>query len=61
MVLQRQLGDPQVAVDAAFSFYAGVNNLGDEKPDIGFETNAPISPVGRYAYAGVKVRLDPQR
>jgi len=45
-----------VAVDARFSFYGGVNNIADRKPDIGFETNVPISPVGRYFYAGAKVR-----
>ncbi len=46
----------EVAVDERFSFYGGVNNLADQKPDIGFETNVPISPVGRYFYAGAKVR-----
>ena len=50
--------DVQVQVDAtrAFAFYAGVNNLFDQQPDIGFETNVPISPLGRYLYAGVKLR-----
>ncbi|MBW6522758.1 TonB-dependent receptor [Sphingomonas sp. RHCKR47] len=48
----------QLEVDDGFSFYAGVNNLADQKPDIGFQTNVPISPVGRYFYAGAKVRLD---
>ena len=42
----------------AFAFYGGVTNLFDQKPDIGFETNVPISPLGRYFYAGVKLRLD---
>jgi hypothetical protein len=37
--------------------YAGVNNFTDQKPDIGFETNVPISPVGRYLYAGAKMTL----
>lgn len=41
-----------------FAFYGGVNNLGDQKPDIGFETNVPISPVGRYFYFGAKVNVD---
>lgn len=40
-----------------FTFYTGVNNLGDQRPDIGFDTNVPISPVGRYFYAGAKVEL----
>ncbi|WP_156678193.1 TonB-dependent receptor plug domain-containing protein [Sphingomonas profundi] len=47
----------QVAVAPAFSIYGGVNNLTDQKPDIGFETNIPISPVGRYLYVGAKLRL----
>ena len=45
----------EVRADDAFSFYAGVNNLTDQKPDIGFETNVPISPLGRYLYAGARV------
>ena len=44
-------------VDERFSFYGGVNNLTDQKPDIGFETNVPISPMGRYFYAGARVNL----
>ncbi|MFS0772690.1 TonB-dependent receptor plug domain-containing protein [Sphingomonas sp. 1P08PE] len=50
----------QLDVDERFSFYGGVNNLANQKPDIGFETNVPISPLGRYIYAGVKVRYDPR-
>lgn len=45
----------QLRADDAFAFYAGVNNLADQKPDIGFETNVPISPVGRFFYAGARV------
>jgi len=48
----------EVAAGDRFSFYGGVNNLGDQKPDIGFETNVPISPLGRFFYAGARVRLD---
>lgn len=40
-----------------FDFYTGVNNLGNQRPDIGFETNVPISPLGRYFYAGARVRF----
>jgi len=47
----------QVEVGRAFAFYGGVNNLGDQKPDIGFQTNVPISPVGRFFYAGAKARF----
>jgi iron complex outermembrane recepter protein len=46
----------QVAVSEDFAFYGGVNNLTDQKPDIGFETNVPISPLGRYLYVGARVR-----
>lgn len=51
--------DLQVEVRAndQFAFYGGVNNLGDQKPDIGFETNVPISPVGRFFYAGARIGL----
>ena len=52
--------DVQVQVNAtdAFALYGGVNNLFDQQPDIGFETNVPISPLGRYFYGGVRLRLD---
>lgn len=43
-------------VDDRFSFYGGVNNLTGQKPDIGFETNVPISPLGRFLYAGARLR-----
>jgi outer membrane receptor protein involved in Fe transport len=51
--------DVQMEVRATerFAFYAGVNNLANQKPDIGFETNVPISPVGRYFYAGARMNL----
>ena len=48
----------EVAAGDNFSFYGGVTNLGDQKPDIGFETNVPISPVGRFFYAGARITLD---
>jgi iron complex outermembrane recepter protein len=47
----------QVRATEAFSVYAGVNNLTNQKPDIGFETNVPISPVGRFFYAGARVNF----
>lgn len=47
----------QVRVDDRFAFYGGVNNLIDQRPDIGFETNLPISPVGRYFYAGARMGI----
>ncbi|MDJ0909839.1 MAG: TonB-dependent receptor [Woeseiaceae bacterium] len=39
----------------SWSFYGGVNNLTDEKPDIG-ETFFPVSAVGRYFYVGFDYR-----
>ncbi len=47
----------QYEVNKDFAFYAGINNVTDQKPDIGFETNVPISPIGRYFYAGAKMTL----
>lgn len=44
-------------VDEKFSFYAGVNNLWDQKPDFA-STNFPVSAVGRFIYVGVTTRLE---
>ena len=45
-------------VEGGFSFYAGVNNLTDRKPDAySYFTNIPISPLGRYFYAGARFNL----
>lgn len=41
-------------VDDKFQFYLGVNNFTDQKPDIG-QLSYPISGVGRFWYAGVKL------
>jgi outer membrane receptor protein involved in Fe transport len=57
----KELWQHDVQVDFAatdrFSYYLGVNNLGDQKPDIGFATNVPISPLGRFFYAGARVNF----
>ncbi|MBB4860358.1 hypothetical protein HNO88_003701 [Novosphingobium chloroacetimidivorans] len=37
-----------------FAFYAGVRNFTNQGPDIGFETIVPISPFGRFFYAGAE-------
>lgn len=43
-----------------YEVYVGVNNLTDQKPDTAsYFTNVPISPLGRYFYAGA--RFDLQR
>ena len=46
-----------LAVNDVFSAYLGATNLADRKPDIGFGTNVPISPVGRFLYAGARIRF----
>ena len=43
-------------VDDRFRFYVGANNLFDQQPSIA-STNYPISYVGRYMYAGAKIRM----
>jgi outer membrane receptor protein involved in Fe transport len=40
-----------------FQFFAGMNNVFNQMPSIG-STRYPISAVGRYVYAGVKVKTD---
>ncbi len=44
-------------VDERFTFYGGVNNLTDSKPDLG-QLSYPVSGVGRFMYVGAKVKLD---
>jgi outer membrane receptor protein involved in Fe transport len=50
--------DLYVAADLQkkYTLFAGVNNLFDQKPDIG-TSRYPVSSVGRFFYAGVKLRL----
>ena len=45
-----------VEVQKKYTFYLGVNNLFDQKPEIG-TSRYPVSSVGRFFYAGAKVRL----
>lgn len=42
-------------VDERFQVYAGINNFTDQTPDLG-ELSYPISGVGRFLYAGVKLQ-----
>jgi len=46
-----------VDVDKRFTFYGGVNNLFNQKPDIG-TSRYPVSALGRFFFAGAKVKLD---
>lgn len=43
-------------VEDRFTFYAGANNLFNQKPDVA-ASNYPISALGRYLYAGARIRL----
>jgi outer membrane receptor protein involved in Fe transport len=43
-------------VKGGLQFYGGVNNVFGQKPDIGTNTY-PVSSVGRFFYAGAKVKL----
>lgn len=43
-----------VSASDRFQLYAGVNNLFDQKPDFG-ELSYPVSGVGRFFYAGVRI------
>ncbi|MGH6613292.1 TonB-dependent receptor plug domain-containing protein [Sphingomonas sp.] len=43
-------------VDKRFQFFMGVNNVFNQEPDVGANTY-PVSSVGRYIYAGAKVKL----
>ena len=43
--------------DRNCSIYLGVLNLSDQHPDPGNAVNEPISPLGRYVYGGLKLRL----
>jgi iron complex outermembrane recepter protein len=45
-----------VDVSDEFQMYAGVNNLFNQKPDIGTNTY-PVNSVGRFFYVGVKASL----
>jgi outer membrane receptor protein involved in Fe transport len=48
----------KLQVNKDFSFYIGVTNLTDQKPDAySYATNTPISPMGRYYYAGARFNL----
>jgi len=47
-----------VDVGERFNFYLGVQNLFDEKPAFGY-SSYPVSAMGRYFYAGAKVKFGP--
>lgn len=43
--------------DDGMSFYVGVNNLFDQRPDVGL-TFEPVSALGRFYYAGFRISTD---
>lgn len=45
-----------VDVSEQFQFYAGVNNMFGQKPDLGSAVR-PVDVVGRFFYAGARVKL----
>jgi len=48
----------RLQLEDGFAFYVGVNNLTDQKPDsYAYFTNIPVSPLGRYFYAGARFNL----
>lgn len=57
----RHTHDLTVAYDFmnAYRVYAGVNNLTDQRPDL--STLYPVSPVGRFFFAGLKVDFGAMR
>jgi len=46
----------RVDVTDGFSFYGGINNLFDQKPEVGTRFY-PVNEVGRFFYAGARVNL----
>lgn len=55
---QREVHDVFAAyrVLDTLKIYGGVNNLLDNEPDLG-ETAYPVSPIGRFFYAGVQIEM----
>lgn len=51
--------DIRFALDVTkeFNFYGGVNNFTDQQPDIAANAGYPVSAIGRFFYAGVRVSL----
>lgn len=56
---ERWVHDIYASVDVQknFQFYFGVNNVFDQKPDVG-ASSYPVDSVGRYFFAGARVKTD---
>ena len=50
----------KIAIAKQFEFSLGVNNVFNQKPELG-TSRYPVSAVGRFLYAGVRVNLDGAR
>ncbi|HEX8420127.1 MAG TPA: TonB-dependent receptor [Sphingomonas sp.] len=44
-------------VDDRFTFFAGVNNFSNQKPAIAAGGGVPVSVIGRYLFAGARIKL----
>ena len=60
LLKERWEHDIQVSYEIAdrFTLYGGINNFTDQQPDIAAGYGYPVSAVGRYFYAGAKIKLD---
>lgn len=59
MYKERWEHDVQVSYDVEkrFTLYGGINNFTDQQPDIAAGFAYPVSAIGRYFYAGAKIKL----
>lgn len=59
MYKERWEHDIQLSFDVQkrFTLYGGVNNFTDQQPDIAAGFGYPVSAIGRYFYAGAKIKL----
>ncbi|WP_260599441.1 TonB-dependent receptor domain-containing protein [Sphingomonas endolithica] len=46
-----------VDVSDRFQFFGGVNNAFGQKPELGSDNTYPVSSIGRYIFAGARVKL----
>lgn len=44
-------------VDERFTFFGGVNNFTNQKPAVAANAGIPVSVIGRYLFAGARVKL----
>lgn len=44
-------------VNEQFNFFGGVNNFTNQKPDVAANAGIPVSVIGRYLFAGARIKL----